>query len=98
MSKGVEFIKGCFESWERDYYLDCKRLKSGKYLAFAEFDWDKSVCPDEHVFNITSYGVGSVMFFDISPTINKTDFLKAAFIAKLSKTKIGLHRIDMAEK
>lgn len=98
MSKGVEFVKGCFESWERDYYLECKNLKAGKYQAFAEFDWDKGTQEEEKVFNITSYGIGPVMFTDVSATINKEEFLKAAFIAKLKKTQIGLHKIDMTDK
>lgn len=39
-----------------------------------------------------------MLFYDISTTIKKEEFLKATFIAKLKKTKIGLHRIDMADK
>jgi len=46
MIDGVEYIKGLYEHWERDYYLERKNLKPGKYLIYVEFDWHESVKVD----------------------------------------------------
>lgn len=98
MTDGVQYIGGKFESWERDYYIECTDLREGKYMAFVEFDWHEIIEQEDRVFNITSYGVGNSRFIDVSESMTKEAFLKQAFIAKLNMSKIGLHRIDMAEK
>lgn len=96
LSDGVRYIAGKQENWERDYYLECKNLERGKYLAFVEFDWYD--CVTNRQFNLTSYGASSVGFNDETPKIQKEDFLKEAFVAKLDVTKEGLHFINMESK
>lgn len=43
MTDGVEWLHGLYEHWERDYYIEQKNLKPGKYLGYVEFDWHDSV-------------------------------------------------------
>lgn len=58
LEDGVEFIKGLYEHWERDYYIECQNLNPGKYMAFVEMDWHESVQAKDKCFNLTTYGSG----------------------------------------
>ena len=96
LSDGVHYICGKQDNWERDYYLECKHLERGKYMAFVEFDWYESV--ENRQFNFTSYGASNVNFCDETSKIHKEDYLKAAFVSKLEVTKEGLHYMNMESK
>lgn len=83
MNDGVKYIGGKYEHWDRDLYIEANFLKAGKYLAFVEFDWHSSVDVNKREFSINNYGLGRARMVDVSFDIDKLQFLKEAFIAKL---------------
>lgn len=66
LSDGLIFIKGLYEHWERDYYIELTDVEPGKYLAYIEFDWHESVKDDKRVFNVTTYGPGYTSISDVT--------------------------------
>jgi len=95
---GVEYKGGLYSHFERDYYIEKKNLKPGKYLAFVEFDWHESVKTDAQDFVMTCYGTGKTRIQDETDLHKVGDFLKATFIAKLDYSRKSLHRIDFSDK
>ena len=73
-------------------------MQAGKYLAFVEFDWHESVKTDARDFTMTCYGAGTTTITDETMQHNVRQFLKSTFIAKLSHSRSGLHRLDFAHK
>ena len=98
MSDGIEFIRGKYEHWERDYYIEKEDLKPGKYLAFIEFDWHENLRVDQRKFSVTCYGQGDTTIKDETAKYEKEEFLKEAFIAKLKVSRKGITRNDFADK
>lgn len=98
MTDGVEWLHGLYEHWERDYYIEIKDLKPGKYLGYVEFDWHESVMPEQRTFSITCYGAGNTHIQNVSNQYEKQAILREAFLSKLTKSRQGIHRIDFGDK
>jgi hypothetical protein len=67
-------------------------------LAFVEFDWHDSVGVGQRDFSINSYGVGNTMISDVTPEVDKIEYLKNALIAKLTENRQGINRMDFQDK
>lgn len=39
MNDGCQFLGGLYESFERDYYIECENVEAGRYMVFIEIDW-----------------------------------------------------------
>ena len=96
MQDGVRYIAGMQENWERDYYLECKQLPAGKYMAFIEIDWHEVIQNEDRKFNFTCYGAGNCMM-ECDDTIGRELFLRHAFISKLDKNQDTIVVQDMEE-
>lgn len=91
---GVEFIKGKFEHFERDVYVDKTHLEKGRYFAFVEIDWHEATAFNLRDFSFNCYGIGKVKIKEVTKEIGRTDFLREAFIAKLKINRDGINRQD----
>jgi hypothetical protein len=58
LTDGLVFIKGMYDHWERDFYIEMDNCEPGKYMAYVELDWHESVDPNQRTFNVTCYGPG----------------------------------------
>ena len=96
---GVQYIKGIYDHWERDYYIEDEELEPGKYFVFVEIDWHDSIYDPEKIFTIITYGQGFSNIVDETVNFNKTEYLKKLFISKTkTMSKDGLLISDMNDK
>lgn len=58
LTDGLIYIKGLYQHWERDYYIELPDCEPGKYMAYIEFDWHDCIGDDQRDFNVTTYGPG----------------------------------------
>ena len=95
---GVQYMKGMYGHWERDYYIENENIEQGKYFVFVEIDWHDSVYDDEKIFSIVTYGKGYSSIVDETENFEKSSFLKQTFISKLDVNQDGLLISDMNQK
>ena len=98
MTDGLIYMKGLYEHWERDYYIELQDVEVGKYLAYIEFDWHETVLPSQKYFSVTCYGPGKTVIHNVTKEFDKVEFLSQVFLAKLKQSERGLHKTNFQDK